>query len=86
MSAPFLISKYDSNPLFPPSSHLYPPVQPSATPELTYHVSRALDPVFAVFIGVSAAAMRINREEKERGKNTEQTVESVKRRWALLIG
>ncbi|KAK5003572.1 hypothetical protein LTR28_009993, partial [Elasticomyces elasticus] len=46
----------------------------------------ALDPVFAVFIGVSAAAMRINREEKERGKSTEQTIESVRRRWGLLVG
>ncbi|KAK4984862.1 hypothetical protein LTR66_007242 [Elasticomyces elasticus] len=49
-------------------------------------ISKALDPVFAVFIGVSAAAMRINREEKERGKSTEQTIESVRRRWGLLVG
>ena len=28
--------------------------------------------------------MRINREEKEKGKTTEQTVESLKRRWARV--
>ena len=37
-------------------------------------------------IGISAAAVRINREEKEKGKSTAQTFESVKRRWALAMG
>ena len=37
-------------------------------------------------IGISATAVRINREEKEKGKSTAQTFESVKRRWALAMG
>lgn len=33
----------------------------------TYLISRALDPVFALGIGLAAAATRIHREEKEKG-------------------
>lgn len=36
-------------------------------------------------VGAAAAVVRVNREEKEKGKNTEQTIESFKRRWALAF-
>lgn len=42
----------------------------------TYIISRVADPIFAVFIGVSAAVTRINREEKSKGKTTSETIES----------
>ncbi|KAK4143008.1 uncharacterized protein C8A04DRAFT_12782 [Dichotomopilus funicola] len=45
----------------------------------TYIISRAADPIFAVFIGVSAAALRINREEKEKGRTTQETIEAARR-------
>ncbi|KAI3341264.1 hypothetical protein F4824DRAFT_496009 [Ustulina deusta] len=44
----------------------------------TYIISRVADPIFAVAIGLGAAALRINREEKEKGKTTQQTIESAK--------
>lgn len=44
-----------------------------------YIISRAADPFFALAIGLSAAAMRISREEKEKGKTTQQTLDSVRR-------
>ena len=44
-----------------------------------YIISRAVDPIFAVFIGVSAAALRINREEKEKGRTTRETIEAARR-------
>ena len=45
---------------------------------------RGIDPIFAISIGIAAAAVRINREEKEKGKSTPETIESFKRRWALM--
>ncbi|KAI5195187.1 hypothetical protein E4T39_08328 [Aureobasidium subglaciale] len=42
--------------------------------------------VFALFIGGSAAVVRINRDEKEKGKTTEQTIESLKRRLGKATG
>jgi L-cystine uptake protein TcyP (sodium:dicarboxylate symporter family) len=44
-----------------------------------YIISRVADPIFAVFIGVSAAALRINREEKEKGRTTRDTIEAARR-------
>ncbi|KAG6081350.1 hypothetical protein E4U16_007557 [Claviceps sp. LM84 group G4] len=41
-----------------------------------YIISRVADPIFAVFIGVSAAAMRINREEKAKGYTPQQTIDN----------
>ncbi|KAL2066476.1 hypothetical protein VTL71DRAFT_2547 [Oculimacula yallundae] len=46
-------------------------------------ISRLGDPIFAVFIGLGAAATRINREEKEMGRSTEETVQSGLRRVGL---
>lgn len=44
-----------------------------------YIISRVADPIFAVFIGVSAAALRINREEKEKGRTTQETIAALRR-------
>ncbi|KAK3304240.1 uncharacterized protein B0T15DRAFT_233766 [Chaetomium strumarium] len=49
-----------------------------------YIISRVADPIFAVFIGVSAAALRINREEKEKGRTTQETLEAACRRLRFL--
>jgi L-cystine uptake protein TcyP (sodium:dicarboxylate symporter family) len=46
----------------------------------TYVISRVADPIFAVFVGLSAAAMRINREEKEKGRTTQETIAAARRR------
>jgi hypothetical protein len=42
----------------------------------TYIISKAIDPVFALVIGLSAAAVRINREEKDKGRTANQTIEA----------
>ncbi|PSN67848.1 hypothetical protein BS50DRAFT_572839 [Corynespora cassiicola Philippines] len=49
-----------------------------------YIISRTLDPIFAISMGLAAAATRINREEKEKGRNTGETLDVFKRRWALV--
>jgi hypothetical protein len=54
-------------------------------PPPTYLISRAADPIFALFIGLSAAATRINREEKELGHTTQQTVDAGLRYVVLLL-
>lgn len=46
---------------------------------LTYIISRVADPIFAVFIGVSAAVTRVNREEKEKGRTTKETLDALQR-------
>jgi len=45
-----------------------------------YIISRVADPIFAVAIGLGAAVVRINREEKEKGRTTQQTIEAARRR------
>lgn len=45
-----------------------------------YIISRVADPIFAVVIGLSAAALRINREEKDKGRSTQETIEAARRR------
>lgn len=42
-------------------------------------ISRVADPIFAVAIGLAAAATRINREEKEKGKTTSEIIEAGRR-------
>ncbi|CZS88676.1 uncharacterized protein RAG0_00342 [Rhynchosporium agropyri] len=54
---------------------------PHAIP--TNLISRVGDPIFAVLIGLGAAATRINREEKEKGRSTEETVQSGLRRIGM---
>jgi hypothetical protein len=48
-------------------------------PAPVYIISKVADPIFAVLMGVSAAAVRINREEKEKGKSTSETIEAARR-------
>jgi hypothetical protein len=48
-------------------------------PAQAYIISRVADPVFAVLIGLGAAATRINREEKAKGRTPEQTIEAARR-------
>ena len=43
----------------------------------TYIISRVIDPIFAVAIGIGAAVTRINREEKEKGKTTNDIIDSA---------
>ncbi|KAK3055047.1 hypothetical protein LTR09_004207 [Extremus antarcticus] len=50
-----------------------------------YIISRGIDPIFAITVGIVAAGVRINREEKEKGRTTDQTLESFKRRWAMVF-
>ncbi|KAL8906633.1 MAG: hypothetical protein Q9207_001887 [Kuettlingeria erythrocarpa] len=39
----------------------------AAFPRFKYIISKRLDPIFAVFVGLSAATIRIRREEIEKG-------------------
>lgn len=41
----------------------------------TYIIGRVADPIFALFIGVTAAATRINREQKAKGKTSNETIQ-----------
>ena len=36
-------------------------------------------------IGIAAAGVRINREEKEKGRSTQQSWEGLKRRWGIAM-
>jgi hypothetical protein len=78
MSFPFLISRYAS-----PTST--PPLKGSAVFQDKYLTMsrRTLDPIFAVSVGIAAATVRINREEKEKGKSFEESKASLQRRAAL---
>ncbi|KAF2462354.1 hypothetical protein BDY21DRAFT_360290 [Lineolata rhizophorae] len=46
--------------------------------------SLALDPVFAISIGVAAAALRIRREEREQGRSLADTAAALRRRTRLV--
>lgn len=47
--------------------------------------SRAIDPIFAVAVGVTAVVVRVNREEKEKGRTTQETIDSLRRRTASFF-
>ncbi|KAF6832510.1 hypothetical protein CMUS01_06910 [Colletotrichum musicola] len=49
-----------------------------ATPP-AYIISKVADPIFALVIGLGAAATRINREEKEKGRTTHETLDAAKK-------
>ncbi|KAK6955525.1 hypothetical protein Daesc_003165 [Daldinia eschscholtzii] len=51
----------------------------------TYIISRVADPIFAIAIGLGAAATRINREAKEKGRTPQQTIQDGKRRVSNLF-
>lgn len=48
-------------------------------PAPTYIISRVADPIFGVLIGLGAAATRINREEKDKGQTTQETLAAARR-------
>lgn len=54
-------------------------------PAPAHLISKIGDPIFAVFIGLSAAATRINREEKEQGRSTQETIDAGLRYDPQLI-
>jgi hypothetical protein len=51
-------------------------------PSPAHIISKVGDPIFAVFIGLGAAATRINREEKEQGRSTKTTIDAGLR-WEI---
>ncbi|OWP00870.1 hypothetical protein B2J93_2563 [Marssonina coronariae] len=53
-------------------------------PAPAHLISRAADPVFALLIGLGAAATRIHREEKEAGRGGWATIETGLRRSDTL--
>ncbi|KAI5852212.1 hypothetical protein BZA05DRAFT_444755 [Tricharina praecox] len=50
-----------------------------------YLISRAADPLFALFIGASAASIRIRREEAEAGRGG-TVLETLRRRAGYYFG
>jgi len=58
----------------------------TALPRYNYIISKYLDPLFALSIGVSAAAVRIRREEKAKGRSLEETWEVGVRRLKYSVG
>ncbi|EKD19038.1 uncharacterized protein L3040_006530 [Drepanopeziza brunnea f. sp. 'multigermtubi'] len=59
-----------------------PPAAAAAAP--AHLISRVGDPLFALFIGLGAAATRVNREEKEAGRSTRETLDAGLRRMGFL--
>lgn len=54
-------------------------------PAPTYIIGKVADPIFALFIGLSAAATRIRREEKDKGRSTSETISAGLRYASLLL-
>ncbi|KAK4550652.1 hypothetical protein LTR36_000231 [Oleoguttula mirabilis] len=50
-----------------------------------YLISKAIDPFFAMGVGIAAAVVRVNREEKEKGHSTQETLDALKRRTSKLF-
>ncbi|KAF2280430.1 uncharacterized protein EI97DRAFT_464384 [Westerdykella ornata] len=48
-----------------------------------YIISKTIDPLFAISIGLAAAVNRIHREEKDAGRTVGQSVEVLKRRVGI---
>ena len=63
-----------------PVCHSHPKLPLAATDH-----SSNLDPIFALSIGLAAAATRIRREEKEQGRTDAQTWEALRRRVGSLF-
>lgn len=53
-------------------------------PPPPYLISKLADPIFAVAIGVAAALVRINREEKARDRRTADTLDAGLR-WVRAL-
>ena len=75
---------------FNSSSHfklLHEPIQETIfnMPAPAHLISKVGDPIFALFIGLSAATTRISREEKEMGRTTQQTIDAGLRYFVLSL-
>ncbi|KAF2671889.1 hypothetical protein BT63DRAFT_452393 [Microthyrium microscopicum] len=55
-----------------------------AATRYAYLISRNLDPLFAISIGIGAAAIRIRKDETKKGFTSQQTIDTVKRRARLV--
>jgi len=68
----------------------FAPKEQAQTPDTiimaAYLISRTIDPLFALFIGASAATLRIRREEIEAGRNPVDAFTSLKRRIGWYFG
>jgi len=51
-----------------------------------YLISRTADPLFALFIGLSAAAVRIRREERGAGRDPALIMDTLKKRLGYYFG
>ncbi|RDW83093.1 hypothetical protein BP5796_04584 [Coleophoma crateriformis] len=58
----------------------------SAAAAPKYLISKIGDPLFALFIGATAAATRVRREEQEAGRSSAQTMEALNRRLKSSLG
>jgi len=59
---------------------------PRIMPRYNYIISKYLDPLFAITIGVGAAAVRIRREEKLKGRTASETWALGTRRLKYAVG
>ncbi|KAK5133369.1 hypothetical protein LTR08_007803 [Meristemomyces frigidus] len=50
-----------------------------------YLISKFGDPIFAMSVGIAAAVVRVNREEKEKGHSTQDILDTLKRRTSALF-
>jgi len=57
---------------------------PPPTIRYQYIISKYLDPLFALTIGLSAATVRIRREEREKGRDVPATVAVLKERLGFV--
>ena len=46
---------------------------------------RVWDPVYALAIGAGAAVVRIRREEKEKGRSAQDTMDNLRRRVDIVL-
>lgn len=65
----------------PPQPHPHP----NPPPPIIDMKNRYADPLFALFIGLSAATLRIRREEVEKGRSAEESVSSLLRYVGLVL-
>ncbi|TQS36063.1 hypothetical protein Golomagni_03494 [Golovinomyces magnicellulatus] len=49
-----------------------------------YLISKFGDPIFAIFIGLTAAVIKIDRKEKELGHSSQETINAARRRMGRL--
>ncbi|KAK6498597.1 hypothetical protein TWF481_011181 [Arthrobotrys musiformis] len=57
----------------------------AVAPTVPFLISRVGDPIFAVFIGSTAAFLRIRREEQDKGRPFNQLWPTLRRRAGLIF-